>query len=383
MMTPWVIEKAYLGASKNVTLTRNPYYFRVDTAGNQLPYLDRVEFVVSESVEDLTLRALKGEIDLQDRHIATLANKSVFFKGQEKGGYHLFETVPSASNAEVLALNLNHEDPVKRKLYNNKDFRVALSLAINRDEIIDALFVGQSKPFQVGPRPESEFYDEQLATQFTKFDPEEAKKLLDKVGLKVGSSGMRQMEDGRPVSIQMDVIAAVRPEWIDGLQMAQSYWRAVGIDLQINTVDRTIFYESRRANKHDAQVWAGDGGIEVMLDPRWYFPYSDESIFAIKWQAWFNNPSQPLAEEPPAVVKKQMDLYRQAISSGDPAEQAKLMKEVIGIARDQFYVIGLALAPSSYGIVRNDFKNTPKSMPSAYVYPNPAPTVTPAYFKAK
>ncbi len=64
-------------------------------------------------------------------------------------------------------LNLTVQDPVKNALFNDKNFRIALSHAINRPELIDIIYVGQGEPFQVAPRPESQFYDEAFAHQYT------------------------------------------------------------------------------------------------------------------------------------------------------------------------------------------------------------------------
>ena len=50
-------------------LERNPYYYAVDTAGNQLPYFDKVQFTLAENLEIINLRAMAGEYDEQERHI--------------------------------------------------------------------------------------------------------------------------------------------------------------------------------------------------------------------------------------------------------------------------------------------------------------------------
>ena len=68
---------------------------------------------------------------------------------------------------------------MKRELFQNKDFRVALSHAINRPELIDIIYVGQGEPYQVAPRPESEFYDEAFAHQYTEYDPDRANQMRD------------------------------------------------------------------------------------------------------------------------------------------------------------------------------------------------------------
>lgn len=382
---PWMLTTAY-GAGTQVIGERNPYYFKVDTEGRQLPYIDQLRYEVGENVDVLVLKALNGEIDMQDRHIASLPNKSVFFDNMEQGDYRFFETIPSSMNNTIIALNLTHKDPMKRELYQTKDFRIALSQAINRQEIIDVVFVGQGEPYQLAPRPTSPFYNETLAKQYTEYDPDAANALLDALYPDKNADGIRIGPDGNPITIVVDVTSNQQSN-IDALGLIEGYWAAIGIDMQINSIDRSLLYTRKDSNEHDASVWGGDGGLDVILEPRWYFPYSGESLYAEAWQTWFNNPSGEGAltapEEPPAGPKQQMALYEQIKSTGDADEQAALMAQILDIAADEFYAIGIALGPNGYGIVRNNFHNVPEIFPGAWLYPNPAPTNPEQYWIAQ
>ena len=374
----WILTTAY-GEGTRVVAERNPYYWKVDPEGQQLPYLDRIVYEVGEDVEVLVLKALNGEIDMQDRHIAKPANKAVFVDNMEKGGYGFFETIPSSMNSLIIALNLTHKDPVMREIFQNKHFRIGLSMAINRQEIIDLVYVGAGEPFQAGPRPESPFYNERLAKQFTEYDVEQANKHLDLAGYtERDEEGFRLGPDGKRISFAVEV-AAVQTDRIDAMELIRGYWKEVGVDIQVKTEDRSILYTRKAANEHDAVVWGGDGGLDVILEPRWYFPYSGESNYAILWQYWYNK--DPRGEEPPEAPKKQMALYDQLKATGDPDKQAELMREILEIAADHVELIGISLPPKGYGIVKNNFHNVPKVMPGAWLYPNPAPTNPCQYFK--
>jgi peptide/nickel transport system substrate-binding protein len=371
-ISPWIVKEPLSGDAARVIWERNPYFWKVDPQGNQLPYIDGLNMRVSQSLEELTLLALNGEIDFQDRHIATNANQAVFFDGQEKGDYHLGKVVQSTSSSLVLQLNLNHDDPVKRELFQNKDFRIGLSHAIDRQEIIDVVFIGQGEPFQVAPRPESPFYDEKMAKQYTEFDPELAAKHLDAAGLtETNGDGIRLMSDGRPVRVVVDVIAALRPEWIDMLELMQLQLAEVGIEIEINNIDRTLFYDKRPNNDYDAQVWAGDGGLDVMQEPRYYFPSGPESVWAYKWQAWYTGAEPAIAEEPADWVKKQMELYTKLNAEGDAERRNELMRQILAIARENLPVIGVSLMPDSYYIAKNNLRNVAPSMINAWLFPEP------------
>ncbi|MCA9890749.1 MAG: ABC transporter substrate-binding protein, partial [Anaerolineae bacterium] len=376
----WVLEEdsGYTADAVQVTAVRNPYYFKVDPEGNQYPYIDYVQWDVGADTETLVLKALNGEIDFQDRHIGALANKAVFFDNQEAGDYTFAETIPASMNTAAIAFNLTHEDPTLREIFQNQDFRVAMSVAINRQEIIDLIYVGQGEPYQLAPRPTSPFYNEQLAKQYTDYDPDLANQLLDDAGYTLGEDGFRVGPDGERISFSVDVIPTLFPETVDVVELVVGYWQAVGIDAQMNVIERTLFYERKESNAHDVGVWGGDGGLDVVLEPRWYFPYSNESIFGELWQYWYNG--DPRGEEPIEPIQNQIDLYNQLKATADPAGQTALMEEVLQIAADNFWALGINLPAPGYTIRRNNFMNTPESYPNAWLYPHPGPTNTFQYY---
>ncbi|MCB0063034.1 MAG: hypothetical protein KDE19_13005, partial [Caldilineaceae bacterium] len=113
-LNPWMIVQPYGTSTIQVQAVRNPYYWKVDPEGNQLPYIDQVTFEVGEDVNTLVLKTLNGEIDNQGRHISTNENKAVFFDSQEAGDYRIIEQLSTGSNFMVLNLNLLHKDPVMR-----------------------------------------------------------------------------------------------------------------------------------------------------------------------------------------------------------------------------------------------------------------------------
>ena len=118
-----------------------------------MPYIDRLSFSIAQDVESLMLDALSGKLDIQERHIDSLQNKPTLTQNMQKGGYRLIELIASGAQQVQIYLNLTHKDPKMREMFGNKQFRQALSLGINRKEIIDIVYLGQSRPYQTGPRP--------------------------------------------------------------------------------------------------------------------------------------------------------------------------------------------------------------------------------------
>ncbi|WP_108397008.1 ABC transporter substrate-binding protein [Devosia submarina] len=373
-MNAWMIEQPLTGDASRATFVRNPYYWKVDTEGNQLPYIDRLDMRVSDSLEELTLMALNGEIDFQDRHIATVANQPLFFDGQEAGDYRLGANIPSSMNTMTIQFNMNHVDPTRRELFSNKDFRIGISHLLDRQEIIDVVFTGDGEPFQAAPRPESPFYDEEMAKQYTEFDPEAAAAAFEAAGLgEKNGDGFYTMPDGSPLQITIDTIAAFRTEWTDMMELIQLQLEAGGIDVELNNIDRTLYYDKRPLGDYDAQIWQGDGGLDVIQEPRYYMASGDESVWAYRWAQWFNGSRPEIAEEPADWAKQQMDLLNQIRQEGDPAKRDELMKQILQLAKENFPVIGVSLPGNGYFIAKNNMRNIAEPMLHAYLFPTPAP----------
>ena len=363
-LLPWVLTSPYDDRGL-VAAERNPYYFKVDTENNQLPYLDGYEFRVVQDPEAMVLRALAGEIDLQDRTIATLKNKAVLYDNQERGNYHLFDVPTPDHNQMIVYLNLNHTDAKKRSLYQNKDFRVALSHATDRQEIIDLVYFGQGEPWQAAPRRESVHFDEEMAKQYTEYDPDKANALLDEIGLtKRDSAGFRLDADGNRVAVFLEVPTDFRPDWTDVVELMKAQWAKVGIDLQIRPLGRALIRNRALANEHDAFVFIGNGGLDtdLYLEANNFFPHDDTGYrtFALLWSNWFEG-AKP-SEEPPASVKAQFEARQTLLGSGDPDVQQQAMQTLVDGAKDAFYTIGIALPSPGYGIVSNDMHNVPEAI---------------------
>jgi peptide/nickel transport system substrate-binding protein len=375
-LTAWVFTNR-LGDGQLLNAERNPYYWKVDAEGQQLPYIDTLRYNVVSDREVLLLSALNGEIGLQDRRVGDAQDKPVLADNRERAGFDFFETISSNMNTDVISFNLAHKDPVKREIFNNRLFRQALSVAINRQEIIDLVYVSQGQPWQAAPVPGSAFADEEMGTQFTQFDPAQAEAWLDEAGYTRGADGRRVGPDGNPIEF---VILADRER--DPMPQVIANWEAIGITAIFSAVERTLFRERTKANEHDATAWSGNGGsgFDTVLLPSFYMPFDQESHFAMAWQIWAGNPEDEGALEPPAHAQEQIALYAQLRATADEAAQADLMRQILAIAKEQFYVIGIALPAPGFGIVKNSYGNVPARMFDAYNWPNPGAARSEQFF---
>ena len=376
---PWRLTAPYSGTAR-VVAERNPYYFGVDAEGNQLPYIDTITWDQVEDTEVLLLKALNGEIDFQERHLGDPNNLAVLSANMERGNYRLFEISASGANQPTLYLNLTHTDPIKREIFQDRDFRVALSHAIDREEIIDLVYLSQGVPAQVAPREGSIFYNERLATQYTEFDPDQANALLDEAGYaERNGEGWRLGPDGNP--IEFVIMVSAGDGRVETAELVSEYWRDVGINAQFRQVDRSFMTTSLIGNDYDAYVWDSPGGLsDAITDPRGYFPFNKTVIFiAPLWAEWYMNPET--GEEPPPEVVEQMELYRTIDTLPDPDDRIARMSEVLEASADIFYSIGIRQGPGTFGVAKTNMRNILDPLPNAGPLWRPAPETIQFYFE--
>lgn len=380
-LDPWLIKEPYTGGAQRVVAERNPFFWQVDQEGKQLPYIDRINFGISQDVESLMIDAVSGRLDMQDRHITTLQNKPTLAKNAKAGAYRLVELVSSGAQQVQIYLNITHKDPRMREMFANKEFRQALSLAINRPEIIELVYLGQSEPYQTGPRPGHPWFHEKLAHQFTGFDQAAANAILDRLGYaKRDGQGMRLRPDGQKLFFSVDVIPTLYPDAVDTMELVKRHWADIGVNIKVNTIERALYYTRGDNNDHDSAVWPGPGGLDPMLDPRDFFAqHTQGTRYALPWAQWYVSNGKD-GQEPPESQKQRMKLFDEARGVSDLAKRGALMKQVFDLAAEAFEPIGVCLAVNAFGIAKLNLANVPNREPDSWSWPNPAPAMPQQFF---
>jgi peptide/nickel transport system substrate-binding protein len=382
-LNAWMFTIAPGENTERVLAVRNPYYWKVDTAGNQLPYLERIVYQLVADPQVLLLKTMQGEIDMMDQYIATPTNKSVLHDSREKGKYDFYTLAPTDANVMTFMLNLNHSDDTKRILFQNRNFRAALSLSLDRQALIDTVLVGQGAPAQPSIRKGDPLYNAQLALQYADFDVAKANSMLDAIIPKRDSGNFRLDEKGRRVTIIFEIDQS-RAVFLDMFQLILPMFKNVGIDAQMRAMDRSLWEKRVRQGRDfdaTAHMFGANGGIAAMLDPRYYSPVNINALYAPGWLLWYLDRKNPSAVEPPESVKKQMALHDKLKTTPDEAGRITVMKQILQAAADEFYVFGISQPPESYGVVKNNMRNITKNMPLSFGWPTPAPTMPEQFFK--
>jgi len=133
--------KQPLGTGTQVTMERNPYYYKVDDRGNQLPYIDKLIGISYQDDQGRILAMLNGDIDLTTQP-GDNSVKAMFTDAIKQGKpLQLTSILDDGANSVVLQFNMTDKDAVKREVFADKNFRIGVSYALNRKELIDLLMM--------------------------------------------------------------------------------------------------------------------------------------------------------------------------------------------------------------------------------------------------
>lgn len=369
LLFPW-LPTSVLGANTQMTMVRNPYYWKVDTAGNQLPYIDEVTGISYQDSEARTLAMINGDLDyIKD----PAGDDRITFFDAVDGGAPLKISTPinDAGTTNTIHFNRNAKDPELAKVFGNKDFRIGMSHAINRQEIIEIVYFGQGTPSQAAPLESSPLYNEKLATQYTEYNVDLANEYLDKVLPDKGADGYRLRSDGQPFTFVFTVSNDLSwgGNYVQVAELLIGYWDKVGVKVSLNSVADAQAVELRENNDTQATMFTGEGGagLTAILDPRYYTPGMLFGLYGNGWWAWYAGSLEAVQVEPPQEIKDIRNVYEEVLKQPTQEAQIEQMKKVLDIAAEQFWVLGIARPGPGYQPYHQRIGNQPESWIAGWI----------------
>jgi peptide/nickel transport system substrate-binding protein len=347
------------------TLERNPYSVFVDTAGNQLPYIDKVVLTLAENLEVLNLRAIAGEYDFQQRHL-DLGKLPVFIENQAKGGYKVYLDPADYGGDMIIKFNLNYDaDPEIAKWFNTADFRRALALGIDRDQINETFWLGTGTPSSVVPADSNKYNPgPQYRKMWATLDVKRANEMLDRIGLaKKDAEGFRLRSDGKGrLRIEIMTLGGQFVQYTQISEMIREQWKKIGIDLTVQEVERSLALKRTAANEQQLGAWNNDGSEHLFTFPLHVFPFELAAVASSGplYVKWFQSAGAQ-GKEPEPRMKELMEKWKKAFGVPEK-ERIALGKEVWKIAAEEVYIIGVVgLGPAANGvrIVKTNMGNIP------------------------
>lgn len=325
-MSAWV--SVQWNEGQRILFERNPYYFKVDTAGNQLPYADHLSFAVIPDTRVLLLKFTVGEIDLIGRYV-TQSSVPTLAAEVTKGRFELFEREPEAGPA--IYFNWDAQDLQLREAFRDVRVRRALSCAINRREISRIVYGGNLAPAGFGFSPGSNYHDPSVDTLWSAFDPALARRLLDEAGYRDrDGDGFREFPDGRRFEVAIDFTYENRLS--DLMLLISEYWAAVGVKLYPNPGREEIIQARRISGEFQLYAYNTVAGAD---DPRGSSgQWSMQSPGAPFWY-------RDAFETRPAWLSDITALMNRALEEPDEAQARALLRRIERTCADDVVAIGL------------------------------------------
>ena len=357
-LDPWVLKNK--PPAERFIFARNPYYYRVDEKGQQLPYADQVVFTITDS--KLIPAKAADDSDLQARNIR-FDNYTVLKDAEEqkqKMWVRLWDD--GRGNKLTLCPNLTTTDVVWRGVLRDARCRRALSLAIDRDEINQAIYFGLGIPSNNTVLNFSPLYKPEYTTTWATLEIDTANKLLDEVGLtKRSDDNLRLLPDGRPMVVIVDT-AGESTEETDVLQLIRDSWKKIGVDLFTKPSELEVFRNRIFAGESIMAVWTGlDNGFpNADMSPWEFCPTSQQQLQWAKWGQNYETNGQDGEKVDMPEAQKLFDLMNAWRAATDSGARTKIWDDILAIWTDQVYTIGTVANVPQPVVVNRHLHNVPE-----------------------
>jgi len=347
-------------------IERNPYFYGVDPDGNQLPYLDNIQFRLFDSQDVLNLRVVGGEIDFQGRHLS-MADFTLYKESEEAGDY----SVMLAKKSSHVAMQVNHccLDPNLREFFQNRNVRIAMSLAGNREEINELVYSGLYTPRQYSPLKASPDYHETLSNAYIEYDPDTANAMLDAEGYdQKDADGFRMWPDGSgTISFVIESSASSGSVDEDAVELYITHLAAVGIKAQHLAEERSLYTAHFQANEIEAAFWGGDRTVIPLAAPIIFIGTQPDRPWCPAWGYYRTDPTNPVAEEPPEghFIWEIWRIWDEEIAiEPDEEKQHAAFAKILDIWAEELPYIGLLGEQPGPVIVKTGFRGYLPGFPS-------------------
>ncbi|MGR3661852.1 MAG: ABC transporter substrate-binding protein [Paracoccaceae bacterium] len=358
-------------------LVANPYYFAVDTTGQQLPYISEQDEIYINENEVRILKLVNAEADYKSQSLQ-LPSAPLLMENQEKGDYTI-DLRPEITISQF-SFNVTSDDLEKRKVFGDLKFRQAMSVAINRDEINEVAYFGLGTPTQyIAFSPAPSFVDPKWAGHFAQYDPAMAKSLLDEIGVvDTDGDGFRELPNGESLVLNMQFSTQGIPGQV--VELVGQHWADVGIQTTVKEVTPDEFRSAQSSNQLDVTIWRKGQPMAIMLgnNELWVPPYADYfgGRTGMLWAEWVDSEGAN-GVEPPDYVKGMIDDINefQSLVAGTP-ESDVVGAHLVEAMVSNLLFIGTVQAPAPI-YHRNALKNFPVYKTHSYefyrAYPYRAP----------
>lgn len=292
-LNPWILAES----GENVTVfERNPYFWQVDASGHQLPYVNEVVVNRVVDTDARTNAVLAGQVSIASGGDVGLNNMSVYKQNAERSGFRVF-TTGSFNNPLQLFLNRDFDWKTEgsqwQQIISDPELRFqrAFAAAIDDEAINDAVYFG--------------LYGD-LDPAWRTYDPDEATRLLDELGMKVGADGRRTFPDGSPFTLAVTYPIG-QADMNPVAELLRSQFAEIGVNVELSAMEESLFNQRKETNEVMASILWNDGpgwasGISEDYLPSHKGPWAPEA-----WQYFLSNGER--GRQPDAAMQEFFALH--------------------------------------------------------------------------
>jgi len=289
-LAPWLLTKN--GDIK--IFERNPYYFKMDSDGQQLPYIDQIQSTAVQDLEMVTMKIIAGEVD-DSYQWATTMKLALYKENEAKAGIKIYTKTKMTRTAADIYLNQTYKDPTWQKVVQDVRFRQALNYAFDKKDIVDTVYNGYAKPGTINGG---------------EFNLVAGNKLLDEMGMKKGADGFRKGPDGKKFTINFAYTLDM-PNFQPLAQLVTEEWKLLGLDVQLKLIDFALWSTRNAANELQCHMLYSVGPVMPNFTAEW-----GASYWGQQWDVFYKSNGKSGIAPPADVLNfyKMVDSLRTAVS---------------------------------------------------------------------
>jgi len=327
---------------QELILVRNDNYYEYDTAGNQLPYLNRVIFRYYASTDTSTLAFFNGEFD----YIGIPANQYPEYVDREASSRWAITEAGPNPGTTFIVINQNPTTLPEHKLswFTDVAFRQGIAHAVDKETILDMAMNGKGY-IQHSPINMRNAFFLKDDLKIYEYDLDEAHRKLEAAGYPLGADGVRRDSKGNPIEFDLITNPGVPIRQISG-ELFQEDMASLGIKVNFQLIDFNVVVEKLTS------TFEWDGiliGLTGTFDPN---GGSNVWLSSGNLHMW-----NPLQESPQTEWEAQIDeVWRAAQRAMDPEVRREYYYQFQDIVAEQVPLFYTAAAENMVA-VRDHLKN--------------------------
>ncbi len=344
-------------------LERNPYFWKVDAQGNQLPYCDEIHFnATSEEGQD-QLMFRSGELDIIEVAMQDIASLMADLGDTAQ----LRELASTNWGSYLITFNYTCKETNYAELFANPKFRQAMSICVDRNQVSGLLTEGFLEPGQCAPQEGNFGYDAEWEQKWTEYDVDGAKTLLEECGLVMGSDGFYDFADG--TDFVLTIYTYTDSGAADAYPVLEQYYNKAGIKCATKDIEVSAFDTEIDNNNWYAVLGphTAIGGVSLKSRVQPFVPIAQSAEWYGEYGTYYGTGgAQGVAPE--GDMAKLVEIYEQWKSTPDTAARDQYTLDIYNLHKENLWTIAYLKAAGAYSLVSSKIHNYPDLLVSDDLY---------------